>query len=57
MKLEFVVFGISQENSLFLWKALTRCIEFLGFDVTGNVSEVTEIETEDEEWDGYTDQN
>lgn len=38
-KLEFVVFNISQENATFLWKFITRFIEFIGFDVTGDVTD------------------
>ena len=36
-RFEFVVFNISQENATFLWRMLTRWIEFLGLDVTGDV--------------------
>ena len=36
-RFEFVVFNISQENAVFLWKMITRWIEFLGFDVAGDV--------------------
>lgn len=57
MKLEFVVFNISQENAVFLWKIITRFLEYIGFDITGNVTELTEIDPEKDELDfqGFTD--
>lgn len=58
MKLEFVVFNISQENATFLWKSINRVIEFLGFDTTGKISEITEIDFDvekvtEERWEAW----
>ena len=47
-RFEFVVFNISQENAVFLWKMITRWIEFLGFDVTGDVTDNDNLEIEDD---------
>jgi len=47
-RFEFVVFNISQENATFLWRMLTRWIEFLGFDVTGDVTDNDNLEIEDD---------
>ena len=44
IKLEFVVFKISQENAVFLWNGIVKVLQFLGFDVTGNVTEVTYLD-------------
>jgi hypothetical protein len=44
-KLEFVLFNISHENAVFLWSAISRVIQFLGFDVTGDVTDETKLET------------
>ena len=37
MKFEFVVFGISHENAVFLWNIIVKVLQSLGFDVTGDV--------------------
>ena len=44
-RFEFVVFNISQENAVFLWRVIVWWIEFLGLDVTGDVVDNDNLET------------
>ena len=44
MKLELVVFNISQENAVLLWSAIVDLLQITGFDVTGNVKEYDDSE-------------
>lgn len=46
MKFEFVVFGIAPENAMFLWNIITKVVELLGYDITGDVYEETEDDEE-----------
>ena len=48
-KLEFVLFNISHENAVFLWKWIVDALQFFSFDVTGNVSEVENSAFSEEE--------
>jgi len=48
-KLEFVLFNISHENAVFLWKWIVDALQFFGFDVTGNVSAVENSAFSEEE--------
>jgi len=44
MKLEFVLSNISQENAVFLWNIGVKILQFFGFDVTGDVTEITKYD-------------
>jgi len=51
MKLEFVIFEITQENAEFLWNTAVSILQFFGFDVTGSVIEVTKFDFHNDEID------
>ena len=49
VKLEFVIFEITQENAKFLWNTAVSILQFFGFDVTGSVIEVTKFDFHNDE--------
>ena len=49
VKLEFVIFEITQENAEFLWNTAVSILQFFGFDVTGSVIEVTKFDFHNDE--------
>jgi len=49
VKLEFVIFEITQESAEFLWNTAVSILQFFGFDVTGSVIEVTKFDFHNDE--------